>query len=35
MREVRRSGHFREDLPAREEKNWFCWITIGNKEGKP
>jgi succinate dehydrogenase / fumarate reductase, flavoprotein subunit len=35
MREESRSGHFREDFPNRDDKNWFKWITIRNKGGMP
>ncbi len=35
MREESRAGHFREDFPQRDDKNWFKWITIEQKEGKP
>jgi succinate dehydrogenase/fumarate reductase flavoprotein subunit len=35
MREESRAGHFREDFPKRDDKNWFKWITIEEKEGAP
>lgn len=35
MREESRAGHFREDLPQRDDKNWFKWITIEQKDGTP
>ena len=35
MRQESRAGHFREDFPKRDDKNWFKWITIEQKEGKP
>jgi succinate dehydrogenase/fumarate reductase flavoprotein subunit len=35
MREESRAGHFREDFPQRDDKNWFKWITIEQKDGKP
>jgi succinate dehydrogenase/fumarate reductase flavoprotein subunit len=35
MREESRAGHFREDFPQRDDKNWFKWITIQQKYGKP
>ena len=35
MREESRAGHFREDFPQRDDKNWFKWITIEQKEDKP
>ncbi len=31
MREESRAGHFREDFPKRDDKNWFKWITIQRK----
>jgi succinate dehydrogenase / fumarate reductase, flavoprotein subunit len=34
MREESRAGHFREDFPARDDKNWFKWITIRQKDDK-
>jgi succinate dehydrogenase / fumarate reductase, flavoprotein subunit len=35
MREESRSGHFREDFPNRDDKHWFKWITIEQKNGTP
>jgi len=35
MRQESRAGHFREDFPNRDDKNWFKWITIEQKGGKP
>ncbi|OGN98770.1 MAG: hypothetical protein A2Y89_05720, partial [Chloroflexi bacterium RBG_13_51_18] len=35
MREESRAGHFREDFPQRDDKNWFKWITIEQKDGMP
>jgi succinate dehydrogenase / fumarate reductase, flavoprotein subunit len=35
MREESRAGHFREDFPNRDDKNWFKWITIERKKGAP
>jgi succinate dehydrogenase/fumarate reductase flavoprotein subunit len=35
MREESRAGHFREDFPNRDDKNWFKWITIEQKNGTP
>jgi succinate dehydrogenase / fumarate reductase flavoprotein subunit len=35
MREESRAGHFREDFPQRDDKNWFKWITIEQKNGAP
>ena len=35
MRQESRAGHNREDYPTRDDKNWFKWITIQNKEGRP
>jgi succinate dehydrogenase / fumarate reductase, flavoprotein subunit len=35
MRQESRAGHFREDFPARDDKNWFKWITIRQGEGGP
>lgn len=34
-REESRAGHFREDFPNRDDKNWFKWITIEQKDGAP
>lgn len=28
MRRERRGSHYREDYPARDDKNWLCWIVI-------
>ncbi len=35
MREESRSGHFREDFPQRDDKNWFKWITVESRDGAP
>jgi len=35
MRQESRSGHFREDFPRRDDKNWFKWITIQQQDGAP
>ncbi|MFA5308996.1 MAG: FAD-binding protein [Dehalococcoidales bacterium] len=35
MREESRSGHFREDFPQKDDKNWFKWITIQKEDGGP
>jgi succinate dehydrogenase / fumarate reductase flavoprotein subunit len=35
MREESRAGHFREDFPERDDKNWFKWITIESKQDRP
>jgi succinate dehydrogenase/fumarate reductase flavoprotein subunit len=35
MREESRAGHFREDFPKRDDKNWFKWITIQQQDGAP
>jgi succinate dehydrogenase / fumarate reductase flavoprotein subunit len=35
MREESRAGHFREDFPERDDKNWFKWITIQSRDGAP
>jgi succinate dehydrogenase/fumarate reductase flavoprotein subunit len=35
LREESRAGHFREDFPERDDKNWFRWITIEKKKGRP
>jgi succinate dehydrogenase / fumarate reductase flavoprotein subunit len=35
MRRESRSAHFREDFPERDDKNWFKWITIEQKNGAP
>jgi succinate dehydrogenase/fumarate reductase flavoprotein subunit len=35
MREESRAGHFREDFPQKDDKNWFKWITIEKKRNTP
>jgi succinate dehydrogenase/fumarate reductase flavoprotein subunit len=35
MREESRAGHFREDFPQKDDKNWFKWITIQRQNGEP
>ena len=35
MREESRAQHFREDFPARDDKNWFKWINIQQGDGGP
>jgi succinate dehydrogenase/fumarate reductase flavoprotein subunit len=35
MREESRAGHFREDFPQKDDKNWFRWITIERRKDKP
>lgn len=35
MRQESRMGHFREDFPERDDKNWFKWITIQKKGDNP
>jgi len=35
MREESRAGHFREDFPQKDDKNWFKWITITRKGNQP
>ncbi len=35
MREESRAQHFREDFPARDDKNWFKWINIEQGESGP
>jgi succinate dehydrogenase/fumarate reductase flavoprotein subunit len=35
MREESRAGHFREDFPQKDDKNWFKWLTIQKKGGGP
>lgn len=34
MREESRGSHFREDYPARDDKNWLKWIIIKQQNGK-
>ncbi len=34
MREESRAGHFREDFPEKDDKNWFKWITIERRNGE-
>ncbi len=31
-REESRAGHYREDFPTKDDKNWFKWITIERKK---
>ncbi|MCX7911926.1 MAG: FAD-binding protein, partial [Dehalococcoidales bacterium] len=35
MREESRASHFREDFPHKDDRNWFKWITIQQKDGEP
>jgi len=35
MREESRAQHFREDFPARDDKNWFKWINIERGDDGP
>jgi succinate dehydrogenase/fumarate reductase flavoprotein subunit len=35
MREESRASHYREDFPARDDKNWFRWILVQEKDGTP
>ena len=35
LRQESRMGHNREDYPARDDKNWFKWITIEKKGENP
>ncbi len=34
MRTESRASHYREDYPARDDKNWLKWIVISRKDGK-
>jgi succinate dehydrogenase/fumarate reductase flavoprotein subunit len=34
LRTESRAGHYREDYPDRDDKNWLKWIIIGQKNGK-
>ena len=34
MRKESRGTHFREDYPARDDKNWFAWIKIRLEDGE-
>lgn len=34
MRTESRAGHFREDYPDRDDRNWLKWITISLQNGK-
>ncbi len=34
-REESRAGHYREDFPQKDDKNWFKWITITRKKNGP
>lgn len=34
MRTESRAGHYREDYPKRDDKNWLKWIIINKKNGK-
>ncbi|WOJ91944.1 FAD-binding protein [Congregibacter variabilis] len=33
FREESRGTHFREDFPARNDDEWFCWVTLQDKDG--
>lgn len=33
FREESRGTHFREDFPARNDKDWHCWVTVENRDG--
>jgi succinate dehydrogenase/fumarate reductase flavoprotein subunit len=35
MRQESRAGHYREDFPERDDKNWFKWITIERRDSAP
>jgi succinate dehydrogenase/fumarate reductase flavoprotein subunit len=28
-----RGNHYREDYPARDDKNWLCWVVLSNDKG--
>jgi succinate dehydrogenase/fumarate reductase flavoprotein subunit len=28
-----RGNHYREDFPARDDKNWLCWVVLSNEKG--
>ena len=34
MRTESRAGHYREDYPDHDDKNWLKWIIISQKNGK-
>lgn len=34
MRTESRGGHYREDYPERDDKNWLKWIILKQKAGK-
>jgi succinate dehydrogenase/fumarate reductase flavoprotein subunit len=34
MRAESRAGHYREDYPDRDDKNWLKWIVASQKKGK-
>jgi len=34
MRTESRAGHYREDFPERDDKNWLRWIIVSQKGGK-
>lgn len=29
-----RGTHYREEFPARNDKDWFCWVLLRNEQGK-
>jgi succinate dehydrogenase/fumarate reductase flavoprotein subunit len=33
-REESRGTHFREDFPARNDKEWHCWVTVQDSNGE-
>ena len=35
LRQESRGGHWREDFPNRDDKNWLKWIVIEDKDGEP
>ena len=34
MRTESRAGHYREDYPERDDKNWLKWIVVSQKDGE-
>lgn len=35
MRTETRAGHYREDYPDRDDKNWLAWIVISQEDDRP
>lgn len=29
-----RGTHFREEFPARDDRNWLCWVLLRQEQGR-